>query len=113
MKIVFVIIIAFHGLIHLLGFVKAFELSEIKELTQPVSKPFGVLWLVAFLLLIATALLFALKNNYWWELGIIAVLISQMLVVIFWRDAKFGTIPNIIILLVSINSYANYILMAD
>lgn len=81
MKIAFILIIGLHGLIHLLGTVKAFALTEIKELTLPVSKPAGIIWLVAFLLFTTTGLLYAFKNSYWWLLGFAAVIISQILII--------------------------------
>ncbi len=108
MRTVFIIFIGFHGLIHILGFVKAFELAEIKELTAPISKSFGMLWLAALLLITIAVLLYALKNNYWWLFGIASVLISQTLIIYFWQDAKFGTLPNIILLIVSIVAFGEF-----
>ena len=102
MRIAFFVLIIVHGLIHLLGFVKAFGLSEVNQLTQVISKPFGVIWLLAFTLFATAAIMFALKNSYWWLFGLIAILISQILIIFFWHDAKFGTIANVIILIISI-----------
>jgi hypothetical protein len=72
-----------HGLIHLLGFVKAFGLSEIKQLTQLISKLFGVFWLLAFILFVLAAIMFYFKNSYWWVFGLMAVVISQVLIIFF------------------------------
>jgi hypothetical protein len=108
MRIAFLILVIGHGLIHLLGFVKGYGLSEVKDLTQPISKPVGVVWLVAFILFAIVALLFALKNAQWWVLGVIAVVVSQVLIMYFWQDAKFGTIANVIILLVTIIGYGTW-----
>jgi len=44
MRTVFLLIILFHGLIHLLVFVNVFGLKEAKEFTIPISKPMGVVW---------------------------------------------------------------------
>ncbi len=46
-----------HGLIHLLGFVKAFELAQVSQLQATITRPVGVLWLVAALLLVRQGLL--------------------------------------------------------
>jgi hypothetical protein len=108
MKIFFLIIITLHGLIHLLGFLKAFQLAEINQLTQNISKPMGILWLIALLLFLAAAIQFLSKHNLWWITGLAAVILSQVLIILFWQDAKFGTIPNIIILLVSIVAFADW-----
>ena len=102
MKIVFILFVLVHGLIHLMGFVKAFGLSDVKELTLSISRQWGTVWLISFVLFALVATLFALSYNYWWVLGIIAVLVSQILVFYFWKDARFGTIANMIILIVMI-----------
>jgi hypothetical protein len=49
-----------------------------------------------------------LNYKYAWLIGLIAVILSQVLILFFWKDAKFGTIPNIIILAVSIVSFGYY-----
>lgn len=108
MKIIFLIIVLLHGLIHLLGFVKGFELKEVKELTLPISKPLAVVWLTATILFLTYGVLSLLNSKYAWLIGIIAVILSQALIILFWKDAKFGTIPNIIILAVSIVSFGYY-----
>jgi len=107
-RIIFIIIIGLHGLIHLMGFVKAFNFVEIKELTLPISKPLGLIWFSTFLLFIAALIQYLIKNELWWLTAITGLLISQVLIIIFWQDAKFGTIPNVIILLVSIVAFAGF-----
>lgn len=108
MRIVLIIIIGFHGIIHLFGFLKAFELANMEALTQSISKPFGILWLLVFVLFITTLGLFLFNNNYWWLFGIISILLSQFLIVQFWTDAKFGTIANIIISFAIIIGYGSF-----
>lgn len=108
MRSALIIIIGIHGIIHLFGFLKAFELSEFKALSQAISKPFGLIWLMAFILFAISFILLAIKNNYWWVFGIIALIVSQILVIYFWKDAKYGTILNIMILLASIVAIANF-----
>lgn len=108
MRIAFLVLLFIHGIIHLLGFVKAFGLSEVKQLTHPISKSFGVIWLLAFILFATTALLFAFKNGYWWLFALIAVATSQLLIIFFWHDAKFGTIANAIILITIILGYSTW-----
>ena len=49
------VLLAVHGLIHFMGFAKAFGYAELPQLTQPVSREMGFLWLAAGLLVIATA----------------------------------------------------------
>ncbi len=102
MKILFLILTTIHGLIHLMGFSKAFGFSNITQITKEISKPFGIFWLFTSLLFIVTAVLFLLKKDSWWVVGIIAIIISQILIFTIWQDAKFGTIPNVIIFVVII-----------
>jgi hypothetical protein len=108
MRIAFLILVIVHGLIHLFGFVKAFGLSDVKQLTQTISKHFGVIWLLAFIFFVIAAIMFAFKNSYWWLFGLIALVTSQVLIIFFWHDAKFGTIANVIILIVSIVGYGTW-----
>ena len=43
LKIIFAFVIAIHGLIHLMGFAKAFDYGKIDRLTAEISKPLGIL----------------------------------------------------------------------
>lgn len=113
LKIFLLIILFIHGLIHILGFLKAFQLAEINQLTQHISKPMGILWLIALILFFVSAIQFISNHNLWWITGLAAVILSQVLIFLFWQDAKFGTIPNIIILIVAILVAANYFLERD
>lgn len=108
MKYLFLVIVFLHGLIHLLGFVKGFELKEVKELTLPISKTLGVVWLTATILFLTYGFLYMLNSKYAWLIGLVAVVVSQVIIFLFWKDARFGTIPNIIILAVSIFSFGAY-----
>ena len=108
MRTILIIFLAIHGIIHLFGLLKAFNLAEFDAIAQPISKPFGVLWLLVFVLFSATLISFWAKYDYWWIIGIVAVLLSQFLLIVYWQDAKFGTIPNIIILVSIIVAYSSW-----
>jgi hypothetical protein len=92
----FVVIV--HGLIHLMGFFKAFRLAELPQLTQDISRPAGVFWLAAAILFAASALANLFDQEWWWMIALLAVLISQTLIVFCWHDAKFGTVGNAIVI---------------
>jgi hypothetical protein len=64
--------------------------------------------LFAAILFVAATLLFLLKNESWPYIAVVAVAISQILIITVWKDAKFGSILNIVILFVAIASYATY-----
>lgn len=103
-RYLFFFILLLHGLIHLLGFVKGFGISEVSQLTQPISRTAGVFWLTAALFFITTAITFLLGKEWWWIIAIPAVILSQILIVTTWQDAKFGTLANVIALLVVVLS---------
>jgi hypothetical protein len=99
LKYILAFIILMHGLIHLMGFAKAFNYGDMKQLTIPISKPMGALWMIAAFLFILTAVLFFLKKEYWWMIAVVAVILSQIVIFMSWKDAKFGTIANVIVLI--------------
>lgn len=107
MKILVAILLLVHGLIHLMGFFKAFGFAEISQLSQNFSKPQGLLWLAVALAFVITAILFLLKNNLWFWIAIAAVIVSQVLIFVNWQDAKFGTFANLIVLIVALLAMAN------
>ncbi|MFD1163926.1 DUF6544 family protein [Hwangdonia seohaensis] len=108
MNFIFGGILLIHALIHLMGFAKAFQLANINQLTQSISKPIGMLWFFTALLFVLSAVLFFMKKEWWFVVALVALIISQILIILLWKDAKYGTIPNIIILIVSISAFGNY-----
>mgnify|MGYP001065411660 CR=1 FL=1 len=107
MKYLFGFILLIHGLFHIVGFVNAFYITDISKQVLGIPKPFGTLWLITFILFAVTASQF-LNNKKWFYLGITAVFVSQALIIMAWKDAKLGTILNLIILLVGISAYGKY-----
>ena len=97
------VVLVLHGLIHLMGFAKAFGLARLPQLTQPISRPVGLLWLGAGLLVIATAFL---PWRAFWTVGLPALVASQALILGAWADAKAGTLANTVLLAAVILSFA-------
>ncbi|WP_310556942.1 DUF6544 family protein [Flavobacterium sp.] len=108
MKYIFSIILIFHGLIHFMGFAKAFGYGNITQLAKDIPKSIGVFWLITALLFIVATILFFLKNEYWIYFGIIASILSQILIFTVWKEAKLGSIPNLIIIVVAFLSWTTY-----
>ena len=102
MKYFFIFIITIHGLIHLMGFAKAYGSAGMTRLTGDISKPAGMVWLAVAILFVTTAVLLLLKNDAWWMVGLAAALVSQILIILAWQDAKFGTVANGIMLVAAI-----------
>jgi len=88
MTVVLAILLATHGLIHLIG---------ANRKRQP-SVAFGSLWIAGAALFCLTCVALVAWPRGWWAIGAVAVLISVVAIVTAWKDAKFGLIPNALIL---------------
>ncbi len=108
LRYIFLFLLIIHGLIHLLGFLKAFHIGEVSQLNLPISRPLGLLWLAATALFLAAAGLFFGGKGYWPIPAFAAVALSQVLIFTAWQDARFGTIANLIILLAGIAAYGSW-----
>ncbi len=107
MKTLFALLVVVHGLIHVMGFAHALGFATMAQLTQPISKSAGLLWLAAAVAMLSTAALYVIGNRWWWLAGVIAVVLSQLVIVMSWSDAKFGTIANVIVLIGVVLGYAS------
>lgn len=99
LRFLFAFILLIHGLIHLMGFTKAFKFAEVSQLHTDISKPAGLGWLAATLLFVVSTALFLLKKDLWWAPAALGIAVSQILIFGAWQDAKFGTIANLIALI--------------
>ncbi len=104
MKIAFSILILLHGFIHLIGVVKAVNPGAIPQLNRNISKTEGVIWLLTTLLLLLAFLLLILKKDWWPTIAVTGVILSQFLISLNWEDARWGTIPNLLILAVAMSA---------
>jgi hypothetical protein len=93
-------VLLLHGLAHLMGFAKAFGYAELPQLTQPISREWGVVWLLASGLVVATAVMLAVGLRPYWIVGGLALVVSQILITSAWRDAWAGTLANAVLVLV-------------
>lgn len=97
MKIFFLLIISIHWLIHLLWFIKAYNITQVNQLNIPISRTAGLFWLIACLLYVSVWILLLIKNALWRKVWIIAIILSQILIIYSWQDAKFWSLANLII----------------
>lgn len=107
MKTAFSILILLHAAIHLLGFVKGFNLAQVQSLTAEISKFTALWWLAAFLLLLASGIGLWAGQESWVFWAIAGLAVSSALIVGAWSDAKFGMIPNLLLLLAVVVSFAS------
>jgi len=116
LRFAFLFIMFLHALIHLLGFVSAFRLASVPQLTgktifslpADAIRPLGLLWLLASVLLFLTSCLFLFKKEWWWMIGAAGLVVSQALIILYWPEAKFGTVANLIILTDIVLAYGSW-----
>ncbi len=99
-------LLGLHGLVHFLGAAKAFEWADLPQLTLPPSRLAGVAWLTAGLLVLGAALTFPWWPRWWWVVGGAAAVVSQWMVLSSWSDARYGTIPNVLLLVLVVYAFA-------
>lgn len=108
MKIALVFLMVIHGLIHLMGWVKAFGLAQVEALKIPIGKGAGMLWLLAALVLIIAAVLLALNVGWWWMAASAGLVLSQILIIASWGDASFGSIANLLLVIAVLPAAGKY-----
>ncbi|HTD48149.1 MAG TPA: hypothetical protein VK881_12865 [bacterium] len=105
-KWIVVAVLMLHGLIHVMGFLKEWHLADIKTLTDrtlvplsdAMSRVLGLAWLGACVLLIYAAAALLARFEKWWIPALLGIGLSQALVILWWNDARAGTVVNIILL---------------
>jgi hypothetical protein len=97
MVIGFAALLVAHGLIHVLGFAKAFGWAELPQLRQPIPTIVGMLWLLAAVLFIGGAFALIVWPRVWWIVAGAALIVSVAVILPSWSDAKFGLIANAIV----------------
>jgi hypothetical protein len=107
-KILFIALLCFHGIIHLMGFAKAFGFANMEALTKEIYKGQGVWWLVACILFLLAAGYYGFSKYNWCVFALLAVGISQYLIISSWQDARFGTIANIIIFVITLIGFSSW-----
>ena len=108
MRLLFTILLLLHFLIHTIGFAKAFHWIESPAGTTTISGAQGFLCLLVSILLILSIIYFNRKNHLWILLSLVVIIISQVVILLNWEDAKYGSIINLVILIVAIISIAGW-----
>jgi len=105
---VIVTVLVGHGLIHLLGAAKGFGWSTVSQLKEPIGGQAGVVWLVAALLVLASAgLLAGGSPTWWWAVALSGAGLSQVAISTSWNDAKVGTAANVLLVLAAAYGFAS------
>lgn len=88
-----------HGIIHLLGFAKGFNIKELDQFSESISEPFGLTWFITCILFVTSGIGLLLDQIWWVYVAIISILLSQLLIFRFWLDTKTGTAINFILVI--------------
>ncbi len=100
------LLLLFHGLIHLLGPIEIWAIADLEELTgqpvidlgQSVTNVLAGVWLVAFIVLVGTGIGVLVGRTWWRVWALFGVVISQVVIFIWWDDAAAGTLPNLLVI---------------
>ncbi len=103
-----ILLLLLHGGIHFIGIEKAFGWADLQEISRPISRPMGLVWGTSMALLMFAALLNWARAGSWWAVALCGILISQVLIVQHWEDARFGTIANALILIAVVTGAARW-----
>ncbi len=104
----FALIVFIHAIIHLAGFAKASGYDTLQQIKKLPSKKKRIAWLLTAVFFFIAVACYLWQQEVWWLPASIAVLVSQVLIVLKWKEAKFGTIVNVIILIAAIVGYADW-----
>ena len=105
MRWILAVLLAVHGLIHLMGFAKAFGYARLPQLTQPISHGMGLIWLLAAAPMVTSAVMAIASPRSLWIGGAIALVLSQAVILSAWRDAWAGTMVNAVLLLIVVHGW--------
>ncbi|HTH57588.1 MAG TPA: DUF6544 family protein [Cyclobacteriaceae bacterium] len=108
-----ILLLAVHGLLHMVGFASSVGLITphqrwLTVMTQGQLAVAGLCWLITGVLFILSATLFYLKWDFYWAILLPAFVFSQVLVVMYWPLDKYGTVVNMIVLVVIVVSTGAY-----
>lgn len=111
-RIVVSILLVVHAIIHLMGFLSEwnfaiaqnFSIEPSPVLSDIGGKAIGLLWILCAIGFFSSFVLFLFRRR-WWLVGAVSLIISQSLIILYWEDAKYGTLVNVIILIATVLSY--------
>lgn len=105
MKYLVAIILFIHASIHLFGFIKGYNLAEIDSIKISIKKDQALIWLLTALIFYGAGVLYLAENKAFTILIGIGIVISIILIILNWKDAKFGIFINLILIFIAISFF--------
>lgn len=105
MNILFTCLLVIHAAIHFLGYTGK---QEVPDHAKNRAKLIRLLWFSTVVIFLVSAIGLNLQVAYWWILCGMGIIVSQCLIIISWKKAKYGTIINAILLLFVIISHTTF-----
>lgn len=114
LRILFASVLVLHSLLHLIGVSKAWNKTSpvlpsdlmAGNVFSNVSKISGAVWLVTSILLLSGAAAIVLRKEWFWIPVAAALVMSQVLIMTDWHQAKYGTIVNLALVIAVVLSAA-------
>lgn len=102
-------LLAVHGLIHVMGFAATGHIGSLSAISSTpsiggaaassVSMLLGVAWLAAALIFVVVAFGLVTRRTWWEGLVAEAAVLSLALCVLWWKDAPFGIVIDVLLML--------------
>ncbi len=94
-----------HGAIHVIAPLVLWDLAEFRDIDgEPTvamsatsADAFGVAWIVVLVAFVAAGVAVLTRRAWWVPLTMVSVVVSQILIVLWWDGAWRGTIANALI----------------
>jgi hypothetical protein len=112
-------ILGLHGLIHVLGFLSAWQVGDLATalssapfypsglaIGSPVVLVLGMLWLVTMAAFLIATIGVVTGASWWRSMAVSAALVSLVLCLAWWNDAWFGALVDIAVVIGVITVYS-------
>jgi hypothetical protein len=103
-RIIITALLVLHGIIHGVGFY-----MNTKTSMTPILKTEGFFWLAVSSLIIYCGYLYYAKKEVFWMFALPVAALSQLLIIRMWDIAKYGTVGNILLVILAILSFSAFL----
>ena len=108
LRYLLLILLAVHGSIHLTGFINGYRLVNVGQFSSVPTKAAAIAWLITTLLFTTAIILYLSKSEYWWMITSLAIILSQTLIILHWKDARFGSFVNLLFIVPIILAFGHW-----